>query len=264
MVTFDCRAERLDGVTLVTATVDDIAEPTRITVRNRLDGPLWPPRRQGVPEAGWTEDGFEEIVDPRTHALGYATPAPPSAQPAELVSAEPAPDTTPADERLDSVNAVLRELGDPSPPADAVPAGESAQAGDIEGRQSGAPAVELTNGQVDKNQQIDPQRATAQPPAEPEAAPGQRSDQQLPDAVSQWLETVARRVDRAERLAGAESLAAATDAVRAAGGLSGVRTVAARGDTDEQMLRALSRRAERLADRRAAATVPTEALSRLA
>jgi hypothetical protein len=255
MVTFDCRAERVDGVTLVTATVGDIAEPNRITVRNRLDGPLWPPRKQGVPEAGWTEDGFEGVVGPGTHALGYATPAPPSDQPAELVSAEPTPDSPPADEGLDSADAVLRELGDPSPPADAVPAGESAQTGDSGGRQPGAPGVE---------QQIDPQPATAQLPVESRTAPGQLSDRQFPDAVSQWLETVARRVDRAERLAEVDSLAAATAAVRAAGGLSGVRTVAARSDVDEQMLRGLAQRAERLADRRAAATVPTETLSRLA
>ncbi|KAA9399367.1 hypothetical protein Har1130_14400 [Haloarcula sp. CBA1130] len=255
MVTFDCRAERVDGVTLVTATVGDIAEPTRITVRNCLDGPLWPPRKQGVPEAGWSEDRFEGIVESGTSALGYATPAPPSDHPAELVSAEPVPDHTTADERLDSADAVLRELGDPSPPVDAVPTAESVQA--AETANAGPP--DLSPEQV-----IEPRPAMGQPLVESKAASGQRPDQQLPDAVSQWLATVARRADRAERLAQADSLSAATAAVRAAEGLSGVRTVAARGDTDEQMLRALAQRAERLADRRAAATVPTEALSRLA
>ncbi|EMA34522.1 hypothetical protein [Haloarcula japonica] len=258
MVTFDCRAERVDGVTLVTATVGDIPEPTRITVRNRLDGPLWPPRTQGIPAAGWSEDGFEGVVRPGTHALGYATPAPPSAQPAELVRAEPAPDTTSADERLDSADAVLRELGDPAPPADAVPAGERTQGADSENSRSDASAVEWDD------RRVDPQTATVQPSARSRADSARQSEQQLPDSVSQWLETVARRVDRAERLAEVDSLSAATAAVRAADGLSGVRTVAARGDTDEQMLRALARRAERLADRRAAATVPTETLSRLA
>jgi len=255
MVTFDCRAERVDGVTLVTATVGDVTEPTRITVRNCLDGPLWPPRKQGVPEAGWTGDGFEGAVGPGAHALGYATPAPLSDQPAELVRAEPTSDTPPADERLDSADAVLRELGDPSPPADAVPAGEPSQVAEAMSRRSNESTVE---------QEMDPRRATVKSPAESRTAPGQQSDQRLPDAVSQWLETVARRADRAERLAEADSLSAATASVRAANGLSGVRTVAARGDTDEQMLRALARRAERLADRRAAATVPTETLSRLA
>ncbi|WP_336336194.1 DUF7857 domain-containing protein [Haloarcula brevis] len=251
MVSFDCRAERVDGVTLVTATVDDIAEPTRITVRNRLDGPLWPPRRQGVPEAGWTENGFDGVVGPGTHALGYATPAPPTDQPAELASVEPAPDDVPADERLDSIDAVVRELGDPSPPADAVPTSDPAGAAEGRGRRPDGTAVA---------QGSEP----GPPPAEPRTVRGQRSDQHLPDSVSQWLETVARRVDRAERLAEADSLPAATDAVRAAGGLSGARAVAARGDADEQTLRALARRAERLADRRAAATVPTETLVRLA
>jgi hypothetical protein len=254
MVSFDCRAERVDDVTLVTATVDDIAEPTRITVRNRLDGPLWPPRRQGVPEAGWTADGFEGVVGPGPHAVGYATPAPPSDQPAELVRAEPAPGDALTNERLDSADAVLREFGDPSPPADAVPTSDPERAAEGANRR---PADPVEGG-------TEPQSATVQPPAESGTAPGQPSDPQLPDAVAQWLETVARRVDRAERLAEADSLPAATDAVRAAGGLSGVRTVAARGDADERLLRALARRAERLADRRAAATVPTEMLSRLA
>ncbi|EMA20749.1 DUF7857 domain-containing protein [Haloarcula argentinensis] len=255
MVTFDCRAERVDGVTLVTATVGDIPELTRITVRNRLDGPLWPPRTQGVPETGWSEDGFEGVVRPGTHALGYATPAPPSDQPAELVRADPAPDTTSADERLDSADAVLRELGDPSPPADAVPTAESVRAAETASTWPASPASE---------RDIEPQPEGRQPSAESRTSIGQRPGQHLPDAVSQWLETVARRVDRAERLAEADSLSAATAAVRAADGLSGVRTVAARGDTDEQMLRALARRAERLADRRSAATVPTETLSSLA
>jgi hypothetical protein len=254
MVSFDCRAERADGVTLVTATVGDIAEPTRITLRNRLDGPLWPPRRQGVPEAGWTEDGFEGVVSPGVHALGYATPAAPTDQPAELVSAEPA-DSTAADERLDSPDAVFRELGDPSPPADAVPTPEPAQVADSLSCRSGESAVE---------QGTEPRKPAVQSPTESRITPGHQSVQQLPDTVSRWLETVARRVDRAERLAEADSLSAATAAVRAADGLTGVRRVAARGDADEQMLRALSRRAERLADRRAAATVPTETLSRLA
>jgi hypothetical protein len=258
MVTFDCHAERIDGVTLVTATVGDIAEPTRITVRNRLDGSLWPPRQQGVPEAGWTEDGFEEVVGPGTHALGYATPAPPADQPAELVRAEPAPEDAPAGERLDSADAVLRELGDPAPPADAVPAGEPAQAAAPEGRRSDAPAVERGD------RREDPRPAVVEASGRSRAAAGRRSDQQLPAAVSQWLDTVARRVDRAERLSEADSLSAATAAVRAADGLSGVRAVAARADTDERMLRALARRAERLADRRAAAAVPTETLSQLA
>ncbi|MFB6222620.1 MAG: hypothetical protein ABEH86_02975 [Haloarcula sp.] len=234
MVTFDCRAERVDGVTLVTATVGTVAEPTRITVRNRLEGPVWPPRREGVPEAGWDEAGFDGVVGPGTHALGYATPAQPADPPAELTAATPVPDETPTGERLDSETAVLRELGDPSPPADAVPA-------------------VIT--EDDSTVVRDAAKATGR---------ARQPDQPLPDTVSQWLDTIAHRVDRAERLAAADSLAEATAAVRMADGLSGVKTVAARADTDEQMLRALARRAERLADRRAAATVPTETLSRLA
>ncbi|MBV0902382.1 DUF7857 domain-containing protein [Haloarcula salina] len=238
MVTFDCRAERFDGVTLVTAVVSGVTEPTRLTVANRLDGPVYPPRRQGVSEAGWTDDGFEGVVRPGTRALGYATPAPAADSPAELVSAEPVSDP-PTDDRLDTEEAVLRELGDPSPPADAVPTDDA----------DAPPTAEPT--------------ATARsdgPPVDRATTAGQP----LPDDVSRWLDTVARRVDRAEALAAADSLGEATEAVRAAGGLTGVRTLATRGSVDERCLRSLARRAERLADRRAAATVPVETLARLA
>lgn len=258
MVTFDCRAERVDGVTLVTATVGDVAAPTRITVQNRLEGPVWPPRQQGAPTAGWTESGFEAVVEAGTHALGYATPAEPDDPPAELVAAEPAPEAPPTDEQLNSDAAVLRELGDPSPPADAVPTAEPAEAADSQtqrGDCSGSPS-ELAP------QQPEPERVEASVEASTEFT--RTDDQQLPATVSQWLETVARRVDRAEQLDEVDSLSEATAAVRAADGLAGVQAVAARGDADEQMLRALARRAGRLADRRAAVTVPTETLSRLA
>ncbi|WP_424001555.1 hypothetical protein ACOZ4I_16720 [Haloarcula salina] len=250
MVSFDCRAERLDGVTLVTAVVSGVTEPTRLTVANRLDGPVHPPRRQGVPEAGWTDDGFEGVVGPGTCALGYATPAPAADPPAELLSAEPVSDS-PTDDRLDSDEALIRELGDPSPPADAVPEGD----GDA------PPSAEPTS-DTDATPSAEP-TAAGPSPTSPADRP-ETATQPLPDDVSRWLDTVSRRVDRAENLAAADSLDEAAEAVRAVDGLAGVRTVAARGPVDERCLRALARRADRLADRRAAATVPVETLVRLA
>lgn len=234
MVTFECTCARRDGVTLVTARVAGLSEPTRITVANRLDGPVWPPRHRGRPERGWDDDGFEAVLCAGTHALGYASPATPVDPPAELVDVEPAPAATPTAARTDTPEDVLRELGTPAPPADAVPA-----------------AADRSHGRTDN--------------AEP--TPSDRRDRTtraLPADVEAWFATLSRRVDRAEALADADSLDEATAAVRDAGGLAGVREVADRAAADERALRTLAARAERLARRRADATVPAETLARLA
>lgn len=131
MVALDWRVEARAGVSLVELLV---ANPTgvvrRVRIANRLDGPTWPPRREGVPEAGWDDGGFEGLVPAGgRRALGYASPASPVEPPAEVVWTERAGD---ADLEPDgSVDAtpvgVVRALGDARPPADAVPtpAGES-------------------------------------------------------------------------------------------------------------------------------------------
>lgn len=212
MVTLDWTASAHDGVTLVTVRLDDIDEPTRVHIASRLDGPVWPPRREGVPEAGWTDDGFDGVVGPGTAVLGYASPAPPAAPPAELVATEPVPDGR--DELTADPESVVRQLGDPSPPADAVPT----------------------------------------------ASTFERPD--LPAAVGPWLAEMARRADRAERLHGAETVSEATAAVRAAGGMAAVRDLAEADDAAQ--LRALARRARRLADRREGAAIPVDTLTALA
>ncbi|MBX0295870.1 hypothetical protein [Haloarcula nitratireducens] len=232
MVSFDCTTIRHDGVTLVTARLRGIDEPTRVRVRNRLDGPVWPPRRRGTPEAGWTDSGFEAVVGPGSHALGYATPASPADPAAELCDVTPAPDAVPVGDRTETAADVVRELGDPSPPADAVP--------------------------------ID--AATDEPSETRSRAPARspESSVRLPDEIDSWLVAMAHRVERAEALAAAETLQEATTAVGDAGGLAGVRTLADAAERDERRLRAVARRAEALADRRAAASVPVETLARLA
>lgn len=223
MVSFDCRCTHNDGVTLVTAAITGLSEPTRVTVVNRLDGPVWPPRRQGISEAGWHDTGFEAVVSPGRTVLGYATPATPEDQPAELVDVTPVPDGEPTADRLGSVEAVCRELGDPSPPREAVAACSTAP------------------------RQRDPTGTDS-----------------LPAPLAPWLDQQRRRVDTAEALDSATSLSEATAAVDRAGGLAGVRRLASSASADEQTLRTVARRAEKLADRRAATTVPAETLARLA
>lgn len=242
MVTLDWTTAHHDGVTLVTVHVRDIGVPTRVDIRNRLDGPVWPPRREGLPEDGWTETGFRGVVSPGSHTLGYASPADPAEPPVTLETAAPAPDEAPVGERIDGPAAVVRELGDPSPPVDAVP---------VDGNRETAGSDGSSN----------PGRPPSTAEAESARTRADVDTAALPEAVGPWLAEMARRVDRAAALDAADTVPAATTAVRDAGGLAGVRDIA--GDQDEQRLRAVARRARRLAERRATADVPVETLSAL-
>jgi hypothetical protein len=230
MVTLSSEWTTREGITLVTAALTDVAEPTRVTLVNRLDGPVWPPRRQGVPACGWSDTGFEAVVAPGRHAFGYATPAPAADPAVELVEATPVPDADPTREAASTADAVCRDLGDPSPPPDALPATE---------RDDGEWPVGTTH--------------DASPPP---------SD--LPESVVPFFEEIRGRVRRAEALAAVETLDEATEAVQDAGGLDGVRRLEDRQRDDVRLLRTVADRAETLAERRDAATIPTETLERLA
>ena len=111
------------------------ATARRVRVGNLLDGPLWPPRSRGVPEAGWDDGGFEGVVTAEDRrALGYASPvadddATESVQsdgpPAEIVWTERAGESEGGDDTSFTAETtpegVVRSLGDHRPPADAVP-----------------------------------------------------------------------------------------------------------------------------------------------
>jgi hypothetical protein len=243
MVTFDCTTSRHDGVTLVTVHLRDIDVPTRVRIDHRLDGPLWPPRREGVPEAGWSDTGFAGVVSPERHTLGYATPAPPADPAATLADAERLPDATPVGELTDDAESVVRHLGDPAPPADAVPAG-SAEPDDA------TADADDTASPTDRPSENSDRRGEQAPP-----------DDALPPAVASWLAEMDRRVAHAVALDRATTVPEATTAVRDAGGMAAVGELA--DADDERRLRALARRARRLADRRAGVTVPAETLARL-
>jgi len=109
--------EHHDGVTLVCLQVENDGPKRRVRVRNCLDGPVWYPRRDGQPAAGWSERGFEGVVPAGgRRPLGYACPAPSREPPAELVEAAPVEGSTDP-----TAAGAVRRLGDPRPPRDAVP-----------------------------------------------------------------------------------------------------------------------------------------------
>lgn len=261
MVTFDCSASHHDGVTLVTVYLRGLDTATRVTVRNCLDGPVWPPRSEGLPEAGWSATGFSGVLAPGSHALGYATPGRPEGTPAELADAVAVPETEPETQRSDRPADVVRELGDPSPPADAVPAAGA----EPSSPDSTPPADAAGPPATPDSERAPPSESAAAEadgaPADSVTAAGDDATG-LPPELGPWLAEMERRTDTAEALAAVETVPEATCAVREAGGLAEVRALADAGD--ERQLRLVARRARRLADRRAGAAIPVETLATLA
>jgi len=253
MASLDWDVERSDGVTLVELYVSADG-PRRVCVENRLAGPTWPPRREGQPAAGWDGDAFEGVVTADERLVtGYATPAPPEekAPPARLVADEPAdPGATagpvaggdePTGDALDrpvdpTAEGVVRSLGDPVVPRDAVPVPEP------EGSPAGSERPrdpDPDSGGGGRNSAPDVEgggrsRGTGrgdEPMEEPSDAP--ESPLVVPGPVRGWLRDVERRVSAVER---ADSGATTT-------GLSGA--VAA----DRRALARVARRVETLAGR---------------
>ncbi len=131
MVTLATDVSREDGVTLVEARVGGCAVPTRVRLVSRLDGPVWPPRRRGVPERGWDGDAVERTVPAEgTLVVGFASPAEPVDPPVEIETTTPLTDGGTGGPEP-TVRSVRRELRDPRPPRDAVPApGDGDETGD--------------------------------------------------------------------------------------------------------------------------------------
>lgn len=206
MVALDWRQERTAGVTLVALYLTAERE-RRVRVENRLDGPVWPPRRRGQPAAGWDEDGFEGIVEPGERlALGYATPARPAEPPAEIVADEPASAET-ADEAIEQTPAgVVRSLGDALVPRDAVPVPDdervridertnvgSAVSDPTDGEQPDGRGANVTgdgagdSGRESQSDVVDDRRGT-----DTDAAA-------IPPAIECWFRGVERRLSAADR-----------------------------------------------------------------
>ena len=110
------RTHRQEGVTFVSMVVENpYGEAARFRVANRLDGPVWPPRRNGRPEHGWDGQGYEGVVEAGGDVgLGYASPAPPREPSAAIEWSEPAEE---APDRL-SPQQAARRYTDPRPPRD--------------------------------------------------------------------------------------------------------------------------------------------------
>ncbi|MCL9812894.1 hypothetical protein [Natranaeroarchaeum aerophilus] len=102
--------ERAGGVTTVRVILtNDRSTPQTVRLRSELDGPVWPPQRNGVVDAHWTDGVWEATIQPgRNRGVGFASPAPPVDPPVSVVATErhdaDAPDRSP--------DAVLADLDD--------------------------------------------------------------------------------------------------------------------------------------------------------
>lgn len=264
----------LDEVTLVTARLhNETPVDRRVRLRNRLDGPVMPPRTEGVPEAGWDDDGYETVVPAdSTLAVGYACPVPESAE------CDP-PLVVDADERATGdlergvanpeteAEAVVRRLGRAVPPRDAVPTPETlgeqslSVSSSVESPSTARPAEQ-------RDEVSTPNAAATCSDASAVACdstgtPEPLDDAALPDVLSEWFETVETRVDRAERLTD-PSVVAATAVLAEVGGLDAVDGLQSAVDADAERLRMVAEHAETLAERAEATDVPLSSLRRLA
>ncbi|QKG92723.1 hypothetical protein HPS36_07620 [Halorubrum salinarum] len=260
---------------------NDGAVPRRVRIESRLDGPVLPPRRGGVPERGWDAGGVTAVIDPGERAaFGFAAVAEPVDPPVEIAGVEPATAEPNGDDAAtggdaDRVRAAMRDLDSHRPPRQVVDGAaavngdgnvvdgdgsgsargsdsdedetEQARSGDDAGSDDDADSIERA-GEGDAERS-----ATAESP--PSAAGA--------DGIDAWFAAVEDRVERAERLSGAD-LETATAAVQEAGGLDAVASLDERVATDAERLRAVRDRAAALAERAEASEVPTAALEDLA
>lgn len=226
----DTISHQIGAVTFVLGILENGSTRALVTVADRTGGPIWPPRRNGVPAVDWQDGTLTVRLEPEERrAIGYATDATPADPPLAIASVD-AGIGPPADDRPHVTGAnevpamestptgVVRALGDPRPPRPRGPHRSAGDAGDGSGQTPGRP--------------VRPDRAC-------------------------------QRIALAEALAEASDLEDAATHVAAAGGLEGVRQLAAEVRADQDQLRRLAEHARTLADRAGAVDVPVAAVDRL-
>lgn len=277
MATFEWHQSRTDGVTLVELLVTS-ETTTEVRIESHLT-PVWPPKQQGVPEAGWDGNSFETTVEAGDRVIiGYASPAPPDGPPARIqnVSAE-ATDNQRVDART-----LVRALGEAKPPRDLVPAaprGESHQPTDCTESENTTGANNETAGSDTASSGQTANRTTeacrsmtdhkeTQAPTGPktvdQATAPSSTTEVTETELEAWFSAVEQRVADAEQLAGIETPSEATAAVTAVGGIESVKQLQAQLVADRERLEQLSEREQQLSDRLQTVEIPTGVLERVA
>ena len=110
MVDRETNVKRTSGVTTVRIVLTNTnSTPQTVRLRNRLEGPVWPPQRNGVVDPQGDDDTWEGTIQPgRSCGVGFASPSPPTDPPVEIVSSE----RQEASEPAQSSATVLADLDD--------------------------------------------------------------------------------------------------------------------------------------------------------
>lgn len=113
MVTVESDVTRSAGITTVRVVItNNRSTPQTVRIDSLLDGPVWPPRRNGVVDPRWDGTVWAGAIRPeRRRGVGFASPAPPIDPPVELVSCDRCDSAQPAR----SPSEVLAELEGWSP-----------------------------------------------------------------------------------------------------------------------------------------------------
>lgn len=118
MPTLDWHCRRIGGVTLVELVVESEGG-CHVRIDSELS-PVWPPRSQGVPVAGWDGTAYETTLEAGDRqVIGFASPAEPTDPPATLETLSPQQESSLTPHQL------VRALGGSKPPRDAVPRSET-------------------------------------------------------------------------------------------------------------------------------------------
>lgn len=275
MIDCDWRVHDTDGPALVAAVVENAAPaPRRIALEPRTDGTVHPPRRRGLPERGWSDDGFVGVVPAESVlALGFASTGALDDPPVTVTDDGRVPDDAARGGRSTDAKPtdLLRDLGSPLPPRDAVPdatAGPAPTPGGSTGSSSPDDAGPSADRRPGSSRHRPAERSAVgssasgsrqTPAADRNGAP------EVPGPVTDWLDDVAARVELVERLAGDRDLDGAARAIADAGGLAAVEGLSADVADDEVALRAVADRATALADACGLCEeVPVDAYRRLA
>lgn len=249
MATLEWTYETVDGVTLVELVVT-VETAQRVCIESNLQ-PVWPPRRQGQPAAGWKDGRYEEQLEEDGRlAVGYASPAEPVEPPATVRTQSPEAETA-----IDPCD-VVRALGDGTPPRDAVPTdSEPLATSDPDDSQPVAAESQRDSAQtVEREEPRESQQANS--PGGDETA--------LPPGIEAYFEALDCRITAAERLAEPETVDQAQTAVTAAGGIRAVGALERQLRADRARLERLSARQRTLADRLNRVEIPIDRLERLA
>lgn len=242
MATLDWDLTRTGEVTLVELAVGSEFDQ-HVCIESQLT-PVWPPRRQGVPQRGWDGSTFEGTVSQDSELVfGYASPAEPAEPPATITATEP-----PSADETVRPRDIVHTLGDASPPRDTF--------GRTHSEKSERPPVTQESTETDQATQVETEPRQG-------SEHGTDTEHQQPREPTAWFDAVESRVTTTEQLARTTDAGEVRAAVDELGGIEDIRALQAQLNADRRRLTEVQQRSETLAERLASVELPLATLERI-